>query len=75
MDLSNPSYILSQLDNQLLIEENLFIKNQITSLKCEYKKLEQELGRLVLEKENESGIIKLLRRVFKKQSSIDKTSS
>ncbi|MBU8855432.1 GNAT family N-acetyltransferase [Bacillus sp. FJAT-26377] len=66
LDLSNASYILSQIDNQLLIEENLFIKNQISFLKSEYKKLEQELGRLVFEKENETNIIKFFRRVFRK---------
>ena len=66
LDLSNPAYILSQLDNQLLVEENTFIKDQNASLNSEYKKLEQELERLVLEKENEPTIIKFLSRFFRK---------
>ncbi|MED3924362.1 hypothetical protein P4594_04650 [Priestia megaterium] len=66
LDLSNPAYILSQIDNQLLVEENAFIKNHYVALSNEFKKLEQELERLELEKENEPIPVKFLNRIIHK---------
>lgn len=66
LDLSNTAYIRSELDNQLLVEENLFIKDQLNTLNSKYKRLEQELEKLVLEKKNEPILIKFLSRIIRK---------